>query len=87
MRALSRLLLVTLLLLSSALVALAQATITKSSFGKTAAGEDVDLYLLKNVHGMEAKITNYGGIVVSLTAPDRSRAFADVVLGFNDLES
>jgi len=76
-----------LLLLSSAVVALAQASITKQSFGKTAAGENVDLYILKNVHGMEAKITNYGGIVVSLTALDRNRAYADVVLGFNDLES
>lgn len=87
MKALSRLLLVTLLLVSSALVALGQATVTKQSFGKTAAGEQVDLYTLKNVHGMEAKITNYGGIVVSLTAQDRNGAFADVVLGFNDLES
>ena len=87
MKALSRLLLVTLLLVSSALVALAQATVTKHSFGKTAAGEDVDLYILKNVHGMETRITNYGGIVVSLTAPDRNGALGDVVLGFNDLES
>ena len=88
MKALSRLLLVTLLLLSSALVALAQqATITKQSFGKTAAGENVDLYMLKNIHGMEARITNFGGIVVSLTAPDRNGTLADVVLGFNDLES
>lgn len=87
MKALLRLLLVTLLLVSSAVVAIAQATVTKHSFGKTAAGEEVDLYILKNVHGMEARITNYGGIVVSLTAQDRNGAFADVVLGFNDLES
>ena len=87
MKALSRFLLITLLLVSSALVALGQATVTKTSFGKTAAGEEVDLYILKNVQGMEAKITNYGGIVVSLTAQDRNGAFADVVLGFNDLES
>jgi aldose 1-epimerase len=80
-------LLTAVLLLSTALVAFAQATITKTSFGKTAAGEEVDLYTLKNTNGMEAKITNYGGIVVSLTAPDRNRTFADVVLGFNDLES
>jgi aldose 1-epimerase len=36
---------------------------------------------------MQVKITNYGGIVVSLTAPDRNRKFADVVLGYNDLDS
>ena len=87
MKALSRLFLVAVLIVSSALVALAQATVTKSSFGKTAAGENVDLYVLRNVNGMETKITNFGGIVVSLTAPDRNGAFADVALGFNDLES
>lgn len=72
------------------LLAISNATaqkITKESFGKTADGEAVDLFTLSNRNGMEAKITNYGGIVVSLTAPDRNRKFADVVLGFNDLDS
>lgn len=87
MKALSRLLLVTLLLFAGTLLAQAQATITKSSFGTMPTGENVDLYLLRNVHGMEARITNYGGIVVSLTAPDRNGAYADIVLGFDDLES
>lgn len=87
MKALSRLLLIAVLLVSTAVVALAQATITKTSFGKTPGGEEVDLYLLRNANGMEARITNYGGIVVSLTAPDRNKAYADVVLGYNDLES
>jgi aldose 1-epimerase len=35
---------------------------------------------------MEARIATYGGIVVSLTAPDRDGKFADVVLGFDRLE-
>jgi len=61
--------------------------ITKVSFGKTADGASVDIYTLTNRGGMEARITNYGAIVVSLTAPDRNHKFADVVLGFNDLES
>jgi aldose 1-epimerase len=70
-----------------ATIAHAQATITKESFGKTSAGENIDLYTLRNVHGVEAKITNYGGIVVSLSVPDRNGKFDDVVLGFNDLDS
>ena len=61
--------------------------ITQASFGKTADGVNVDLYTLTNRNGMEAKIMNYGGIVVSLTTPDRNNKYADVVLGFNDLES
>jgi aldose 1-epimerase len=61
--------------------------ITKESFGKTADGESVDIFTLANRNGMEAKITNYGGIVTELTAPDRNNKYADVVLGFNDLDS
>ncbi len=76
-----------LLILSPLAVALAQPAITKATFGKTEDGQSVDIYTLKNSHGMEARITNYGGIVVSLTAPDRDHKFADVVLGYNNLES
>ena len=54
-------------------------------FGKTADGTEVLLYTLKNKAGMEAKITNYGGIVVSLRVPDRSGTLDDVVLGYDSL--
>jgi aldose 1-epimerase len=83
----SRILVATLSLLAIVLVAQAQATITKQSFGKTEAGENVDLYTLRNTHGVEATITNFGGIVVSLKVPDRNGKFDDVVLGFKDLDS
>ena len=61
--------------------------ITRSDFGKTPDGQSVELFTLTNAMGTKAKITNYGGIVVSLSVPDRNRKLADVVLGFNDLES
>ncbi|MDQ1351649.1 MAG: aldose 1-epimerase [Acidobacteriota bacterium] len=60
--------------------------ITKSFFGKTETGQAVDLYTLSNSKGMTVKITNYGGIVTSLTAPDKKGNFNDVVLGFDTLE-
>lgn len=63
---------------------LTQAQISKQSFG-TADGQNIDLYTLTNRNGMEAKIINFGGIVVSLKVPDRNGKLADVVLGFNDL--
>src|SRR5215216_973433 len=85
-RRISFLLVALLWLATTALVVSAQATITKQSFGKTDT-ESVDLYTLRNVHGVEAKITNYGGIVVSLKVPDRNGKFDDVVLGFNDLDN
>jgi len=79
--------LLVLLLASCALVAHAQATVTKESFGKNADDENIDLYTLRNAKGVEAKITNLGGILVSLKVPDRNGKFDDVVLGFNDLDS
>ena len=48
-------------------------------------GTPVTVYTLKNDHGMEARITTYGGAVVSLTAPDRNGKWADVVLGMDSL--
>jgi aldose 1-epimerase len=65
---------------------LASAASARRPFGKTRSGETVQLYTLKNANGIETTITNYGGIVVSLTCPDKAGKFADVVLGFDTLE-
>jgi len=62
------------------------AKMTKQSFGKTPAGEEVALYTLTNSKGITATITTYGGIVVSLQVPDQAGKLADVVLGFDTLD-
>ena len=54
-------------------------------FGQTRSGTPVQIYTLTNKYGCEARITNYGGIVVSLKVPDKNGHFDDVVLGFDDL--
>jgi aldose 1-epimerase len=59
---------------------------TRAQFG-TVDGKDVFLYTLRNKSGMEARITNYGGIVVSLFVPDKSNRPGDVVLGYDSLSS
>ena len=59
--------------------------ITPELFGQTPAGKPVDLYTMSNDAGLEVKITTYGGIVVSILAPDRTGALNDVVLGFDTL--
>ncbi len=59
-------------------------TISKAAFGQTAGGA-AQLYTLKNANGVEVQITNYGGIITSVTVPDREGNFADVVLGFDSL--
>ena len=63
-----------------------QMEITKETFGTTKSGTQVDLFTLKNNQGMIVKITNFGGIVTSLTVPDKNGNFEDVVLGFDNLE-
>jgi len=62
------------------------AQVSKEPFGKTTDGTPVDIYTLRNRNGVEARICNYGGIVVSLKAPDRNGQMGDVVLGFDNLE-
>ncbi|MBC8379745.1 MAG: galactose mutarotase [Planctomycetes bacterium] len=59
--------------------------IEKSSFGQTKDGSPVQLYRLTNNNGLIAKITNYGGIITELWAPDRDGKLADVVLGFDNI--
>ena len=67
------------------IVAEVQGQVTKHSFGKTPDGVAVDLYTIKS-GALEAKITNYGGIVTSLKVPDRHGKAADVVLGYAALD-
>jgi aldose 1-epimerase len=60
--------------------------IKKEAFGKMPDGNSVGVYTLTNSHGLEARITNFGGIVLSLRVPDRNGKLDDVVLGFDSLD-
>jgi Galactose mutarotase and related enzymes len=60
--------------------------ITRSFYGKTLEGKDVDIFTISNSNGMVAQISNYGGILVSLMVPDRNGKLDDVVLGYDKLE-
>jgi aldose 1-epimerase len=61
-------------------------SIEKSAYGKTPDGTEVSLFTLTNAKGMQALITNFGGIVVSLKVPDKQGKLADVVLGYDSLD-
>jgi aldose 1-epimerase len=56
-----------------------------TAFGVDRAGRPATLYTLENAHGLRAAVTTHGATLVSLWAPDRSGAFADVTLGFDDV--
>ncbi len=59
--------------------------IIKEHFGKTSDGSRVDLYTLANDRGVKIKVTNYGGIIVSIISPARYGNPADIVLGYDSL--
>ena len=62
-----------------------QANNKKEEFGIATDGRAVEIYTLTNSGGAEARITTYGGAVVSLIVPDRNGQLGDVVLGFDSL--
>jgi aldose 1-epimerase len=59
---------------------------TRAPFGKTADGEAVEAFTLKNANGIEVKAITYGGIITSLKVPDRTGAIGDIVLGFDAID-
>jgi aldose 1-epimerase len=61
--------------------------ITSQPFGQMPDGRPVSLFTLAAGGGLRVTITNYGGAIVSLLAPDRAGTPADVVLGYDKLES
>lgn len=54
-------------------------------FGKTASGEKVEMYTLKNDNDMVAKFITRGATLVELQTPDINSRRANVVLGFDDV--
>jgi len=63
----------------------ASSPLVAETWGSTADGQTVSLFTLRNAKGMEVKITNWGGYIVSLKVADNKGKFDDVVLGFDSL--
>ena len=60
--------------------------ISKKVFGVTKNGEQASLYTIQNANGMEAVVTDFGAILVSLIVPDKNGVKKDLVLGYDRLE-
>lgn len=60
--------------------------IDKQNFTRVINNKKVELFTLKNKHGLTAQITNYGGRIVSFWVPDKNGNFDDIVLGYEALE-
>ncbi|MGV8983990.1 aldose epimerase family protein [Clostridium sp.] len=57
----------------------------KKDFGSVN-GKSVYLFTIKNSKGMVAKVTNYGGTLVSLMVKDNKGEVGDIVLGYEKVE-
>lgn len=55
-------------------------SISHAPFGTTRDGQAVEIYTLKNRHGLIAKVITYGAIIYSLEVPDKQGKFANVTL-------
>jgi aldose 1-epimerase len=77
--------LVSLLITASSLAASSAASAQAAEvFGRL--GEaSVEIYTLRNEHGIEARIMTYGASIVSLKTPDRHGHLQNIVLGFDTL--
>lgn len=62
---------------------LTKSGLNPKDFDGTRDGKTLALYSLSNSNGMEVCITNFGGRIVSIMAPDSDGEFRDVVLGFD----
>jgi aldose 1-epimerase len=72
-------------IMSAPIILSAATKLTSGDFGKLKDGSLVRIYTLTNQSGVEARITTYGGRLVSLKTPDRKGAMGDVILGFDSV--
>ena len=61
--------------------------VEKGIFGNLSKNRSVEFFTLKNKIGMTAKLISFGATLVSLKVPDKNGKSADIVLGYDDLES
>lgn len=62
-------------------------TVEVASFGKLPTGEEVQVFTLKNRHGMQAKVIEYGATISELRVADANGKFDNVILGADSLEA
>ena len=58
----------------------------RTDFQKTVDGKQTDLFILKNENGVEIAVTNYGGAVLAIMAPDKNGKFANVIQGHDSID-
>ena len=75
------------LVLCTCLSAQARVGISQADWGTTGKGDRVEIYTLTGAGGLEARISNFGGVIVTLRVPNRNGSKTDVMLGYDGLAS
>jgi len=60
-------------------------TVTSEPFGRMPDGTQVNVYTMRNAHGIAVRAMDYGGIILSLRTPGRDGQLGDIVLGHDSL--
>lgn len=55
-------------------------------FGNMPDGREVRIYTITNSHGMSVSAMSYGGVITSISVPDKQGNFGNVVRSFNTLD-
>lgn len=66
--------------------AVVQLSVAEAPFGKLPSGEATTLYTLTNANGVVVKVTNFGGVITSISTPDKTGKMGDIVLGFDNVD-
>jgi len=61
--------------------------IVTSDFGQLSGGESPQLFTLQNKIGTQVSITNFGAIITSIKTQDNKGILADIVLGYDNIQS
>lgn len=61
-------------------------SIERKYFDTTKNGEEVFVYKMQNVHGMEVSVIDFGAVLQKLYVADKEGKMRDVVLGFDEAE-
>jgi aldose 1-epimerase len=59
--------------------------VTQEEFGQLPDGREVRIFTLTNRHGLRARVSEFGAVLVSMEAPDRFGKPADLTLGYDTL--
>lgn len=60
--------------------------VTEELYGRMPDGREVRIFTLVNANGLRARVTEYGAILVSMEAPDRTGKSADLTHGYDTLD-